>query len=372
MKKLGVLLLLLIKMSAVLSQSDTLKIVKKDVHSISSNEMNQSHTFKIDKTNPEIVYENEISLIQLQILNYIMNNYWDTENTQYLAMDFHNWINKFKIKDGIKSDSLSFEITSWFRKQTDDKHFIFQDVGVGNAGAVKIVSSKHTEQNDYNFEKVSHDEKNEGNFFKSSVENIYGIRKSGIAYNNVGYLEYTLFHPKVKESTNAIDKVLDSFRETKAIIIDLRSNGGGDGDMAAYILGYFIKQDSLPLWRFQSRYEGVDSEEIKHTYSKNDNDLNRKDIYVLTSKNTGSSAELFVQFCKSHQLATVVGERTAGATHPMATFKVSDRFTFGLPHGRIIDLKTNKDTQIKNGIEPDILVSSNQALSCVMEIINKK
>lgn len=345
MKYLCSLIFLIAIISSANSQNDSLEIVKQDVLDLTTIEHKSENNTKVLQG---YVSLNGLKAMEMQIVNYILNSYWDRNSAFQLALDYKNWFSSFRNNGKIDRDSLAQEVTNWFRKKTNDLHFILQYVGKASAGAINV-SRKGI-----------------------SGRNNYGITKSGITWNNLGYMEYCFFHPKTMDATKVLDSTIESFQDAKAVILDLRKNIGGDGDMAAYIIGFFIDQDSLPLWKFESRYNGQETSEIKFAKRRNKTNLVNKDIYILTSDKTASSAEVFTQICKSNKLATVIGMPTAGGTHAMATFQVLNEFTFGLPHGRILDFVTGEDTQKQNGIVPDIATKEDEALNKAIEVITSK
>jgi C-terminal processing protease CtpA/Prc len=73
---------------------------------------------------------------------------------------------------------------------------------------------------------------------------------------------------------------------------------------------------------------------------------------------------------KSHKLATIVGEKTAGAMLSATPFTLTDNYTLILP---IADYYTADKLRLDQvGVEPDIEVASDKALEHVIGLINLK
>ncbi len=93
------------------------------------------------------------------------------------------------------------------------------------------------------------------------------------------------------------------------------------------------------------------------------------DLYILTDRNTASAGEPFVYFIKQNGAATIVGERTAGSMLSGERIPVNENFTLFLP---VADYMTADGHRIDRvGVEPDIEVSSKDALKRTLEIITE-
>ena len=99
--------------------------------------------------------------------------------------------------------------------------------------------------------------------------------------------------------------------------------------------------------------------------------LEGKPAYVLTSKRTFSGAEEFTYNLKNLKRATIVGETTGGGAHPVSGHRIDDHFMIGVPFARAINpiSKTNWEGV---GVEPDIKISSADALSTAQKLAAEK
>jgi C-terminal processing protease CtpA/Prc len=86
-----------------------------------------------------------------------------------------------------------------------------------------------------------------------------------------------------------------------------------------------------------------------------------REIYVLTSKNTGSAAEEFAYNLQNLKRATIVGEVTWGGANPGDMVRLGDHFAAFVPTGRAINpiSKTNWEGV---GVKPDVAVPADDAL----------
>ena len=99
--------------------------------------------------------------------------------------------------------------------------------------------------------------------------------------NNIGYIEFSSFDEGTAEEFKNKYEELEK-QGIKALIIDLRNNGGGIVDEALKIADYILNKDSVIL------YEVDKNNNEKVEKSKNDPIINMP-IVVLTNGNTASS-----------------------------------------------------------------------------------
>ncbi len=298
----------------------------------------------------ETVSKDELEKIKLDVSDLLLRNHFDKNAVITVVEKFHDWIESYKKQDNILVVDFTKALTSWLREETDDKHYIFQEVGRRNAGGVEIPGGWYMDK--YN----------------------YGLSKLEWFPDGIAYMEYKGFNPlQIPDAKRAIDNAMSFLKNAHTVIIDLRENRGGGGDMAAYLLSFFLKQDSTPLWRWEYRYNEEDFSSLDYSFRiPDESKMTDKKLYVLVSSRTASASELFLFGCQSNGIGLLVGENSSGGTHSMATFPVAERFTFGLPHGRKLDPTSGIDTQTKGGIVPDVTCSETVALEKALDLIRKK
>ncbi len=210
--------------------------------------------------------------------------------------------------------------------------------------------------------------------------------------DKTAYVDITSFGGESKEMDSVFLQILEHSYQN--LIIDLRKNPGGglQGGLAfgKYVCpkeinaGYFVTNKWFSKHRgdqnpgfdsFQAAKSKTTDEfikELKNSEGKKliftpGNIVFNGNIYVLTSHSTASTCEPIVNALKCNKLATIVGEKTAGAMLSAAPFYLKDNYSLLLP---LADYYTvDKKRLDKIGVEPDIKIDSDKALEHVLKLL---
>lgn len=193
-----------------------------------------------------------------------------------------------------------------------------------------------------------------------------GFDKAEVLEGNVGYLKFDFFaDPDVCGPTASA--AMNFLAGTRALIIDLRENGGGSPPMVALVASYLLPSHTHinDLWT-----RSTDSTEQFFT---RDSVAGRhydagKLVYVLTSHDTFSGGEEFTYDLKTQKRATIIGETTGGGAHPVRGRRIDDHFMIGVPFARAINPITHTNWEGK-GVEPDVKVTADSALATAKKMI---
>jgi peptidase S41-like protein len=195
-----------------------------------------------------------------------------------------------------------------------------------------------------------------------------GYRRVERLPGNVGYLEVDGFmHPDVAAEPAAA--AMNFLANTDALIIDLRSNGGGGPQSVALLCSYLFDEKPVLLnslhWRKGDRTEEFWT--LKEVAGRR---YLGKEVYVLTSRRTFSAAEEFAYDLQSLKRATIVGETTGGGAHPGGAVPVDEHFLVFIPTGRAINPVTKTNWE-GTGVKPDVSVSADKALETAHQLAVK-
>jgi hypothetical protein len=195
-------------------------------------------------------------------------------------------------------------------------------------------------------------------------EHNFGLERAEILPGNVGYLEVTGFN-EADGFEDAMAAALRFLERTDAMIIDVRRNPGGSGNMSHMLFSHFLPSDSIPTILVKSR--ATPEPELRRSYVDVPGPR-RPDVplYVLTSRRTGSAAEEFSFVLHNLKRATLVGERTAGAGHMVNFVDVPDGFTLGVSITRVSDPRTGAEWEAV-GVPVDKAVDADRALTVAQQ-----
>lgn len=197
----------------------------------------------------------------------------------------------------------------------------------------------------------------------------YGFNEVKILEGNIGYLDLRFFIEPEYASNTAI-AAMNFLSNTKALIIDLRNNGGGSSEMIKLLSSYFFDSKPVHLNTFFWRSDESYTQSWTLPYVIGPRHPTKK-LYILTSGKTFSAAEEFTYNLKHLKRATVIGEKTGGGAHPGGAEVATDEFLVWVPKGRSINPVTNTNWE-GAGVTPHIKTTKEKALEVAMKMANKE
>ncbi len=205
---------------------------------------------------------------------------------------------------------------------------------------------------------------------KREVErNNFGIERVERLPINIGYIDLRGFE-MAAWANESITAAMSLIANADALIVDLRSNGGGDPQTVAWMTSYLV-DERTHLNSFFYR-DGNKTEQFwTNDYVPGKKFGGKKPIYVLTSKRTFSAAEEFSYNMKAMKRGTIVGETTGGGANPGDSIRLTAHFTMFIPNARAVNpiTKTNWEGV---GVVPDVDVPANDALRTAQILALKK
>jgi tetratricopeptide (TPR) repeat protein len=238
--------------------------------------------------------------------------------------------------------SFAAKVTADLIEITRDKHLNFRVMVPSDVGEKAAGSLHHPVR-----------------YFRLRAKENAGFFKLEWIEPGIGYVDLRRFYSfdQAKDMAVAAMKFLANAR---AIIVDIRENGGGSGD---YLSSYFLPYPTQ-LSGSYSRRTGS----LTELWTRRDIGMEpRLDVplFILTGPNTFSASEAFAYDMRSRKRATLVGEPTKGGAHSVDLFGIDDRFEIYVSTERAISPVTGGNWE-GTGVIPDIRVPAAAALDAAV------
>ncbi|MHB8432128.1 MAG: S41 family peptidase [Candidatus Tyrphobacter sp.] len=167
--------------------------------------------------------------------------------------------------------------------------------------------------------------------------------------NKIGYVELTVFGLDTgSELADALNRLEQE--GVRAIVLDLRDNGGGYLDAAIAVSSKFIS--SGPIVSVEERHADVTTWEADNTA------ISPLPLAVLVNGHTASASEITSGAIQDSGVGTIIGTRTFGKGVVQTIYPLGDGSAIKITTARYL---TPHNRDINHlGISPDITVSENQ------------
>lgn len=215
----------------------------------------------------------------------------------------------------------------------------------------------------FNFSRYNVTLQSPENFRQRTLEEFYlpNIRFTGafvhdfLENSEIGYIRYGSFMSEF--SDDQMDFILNRYKDTKGIILDLRQNGGGSMFNVPKILarftdaktkaGYFVTRNGPRRNDFSDREDFYITPYHGLRYNK--------PVIVLIDRGSYSATTFFALACKALPNITLMGDRTGGGGGLPNGGQLPNGWTYRFSIGQLLDL--NGDAYAEDGVPEDISVS---------------
>jgi len=174
---------------------------------------------------------------------------------------------------------------------------------------------------------------------------VYGKMLPG----KIGYIALTVFG---KDTGDELNTALDRLQRegARALVLDLRDNGGGYLEAAVAVSSKFIS--SGPIVSVESRASNIT------TLDADDTAINPLPLVVLVNGYTASASEITSGAIQDSSVGTIIGTKTFGKGVVQTIIPLPDRSAIKITTARYL---TPRNRDINHlGITPDIVVSENK------------
>jgi len=194
-----------------------------------------------------------------------------------------------------------------------------------------------------------------------------GVTRADIIDSDVGYIEIIGFPPPFQFNGPA-DTALAALQDTRALIIDIRRNGGGSPESVSRLVSYFLDSDEpVHINTFVNRTPDTTTFTTREFWSETTPfSYAGKPVYVLTSGFTFSGGEEFAYDMQVMDLAELVGDTTGGGANPGGTMPIAPGLVMFVPGGRAENPITGTNWE-GVGVIPDVAVPSADAFRVALE-----
>lgn len=160
-----------------------------------------------------------------------------------------------------------------------------------------------------------------------------GILNFGWLEDDVGYVHLSAFkYPTSSEQ--AIDEIVETFENARAVVVDVRQNGGGSDRVGQLVANRFATEQRLYMTvagRVAGRGRLAFSDpEAWHVAPEGPKQFTGP-VIVLTNSRTISAAENFVLAMRVIPRTLILGETTAGAMADAYNIDIANDWAFGVP-----------------------------------------
>ncbi len=241
------------------------------------------------------------------------------------------------------------------KRMTDDLHTVHRDVHLeifcydilSKSMQQPVASSGLPKMQDLSFESVELD---------LNLSTVY-IRSEGSWHANA-----ETFHM----ATNAMGMA----SLAKYVIIDLRGNPGGSGEVGRFLASYFYPdgEEKYYLYGFEKDRER-NQQEWTYAYVPGTRLPDAK-LYILVDKHTGSATEGFAYAMQQLKRATIIGQTTAGAGIAGTLVPLPNKMTVFLPVKMIVAPHTSEGWEGR-GVVPDVVTKPDGERSAAIELIRQ-
>jgi hypothetical protein len=186
----------------------------------------------------------------------------------------------------------------------------------------------------------------------------WGVSRVQRLPGNIGYIDLRGFGPGALVGA-AYDHAFALVAGTDALVVDLRSNGGGEPLGVSYFVSHFFAEGD------ERHLNDIVDQPTKTTreYWTMPVVGSRylKPVAVLTSPRTASGAEECAYDLQTQKRATLVGEVTTGAANPGGPVALGHGLVAFVPSARAVNAVTHADWE-KVGVKPDVAVPAADAM----------
>ena len=190
-----------------------------------------------------------------------------------------------------------------------------------------------------------------------------------IANDQIGYVRFQAFSGYVEDKY--LDYVLNRYKNTQGLILDIRENPGGQGEDIFDLLERFVDQKTLVYYsRIKNGKGKNDFSSPKAVYVEPHNGIRyTKPIMLLTDRGSYSASSFFSLAAKAIPSITQLGDTTGGGLGMPNGGQLPNGWRYRLSVSQALTLSL--DPSYENGVPPDVLALIDPSNLTKDEVIEK-
>jgi hypothetical protein len=186
----------------------------------------------------------------------------------------------------------------------------------------------------------------------------HGLVEMRVLPGNIRYLKIDGFDWVEDETGPVYDAAMRFLKGGRAIIIDLRGNGGGWTQGPKYLLSHFLAANTLIATFYDANGAAEQYRAVDYVPSGR---ITGVPAYVLIDGHSRSAAEMVAYTFQQYRLGELIGARTEGAANVSDDFPVAPAFRLSVSTGRTVQPVSNTDWE-GTGVSPTIPADPANAL----------
>jgi len=292
--------------------------------------------------------------------NNPVNNFdvlWNDVDKMYggFAVKDINWDSLHDVyKPLVTNNSSDAELYNTLTKlldHLDDNHVSLLPTNTGFPSYQSGIVGRMKTFTDFRLSAISDNYIDELKSYSGTI--LYGTLKGNVGYILLGGME-----EGIDMYEKAFDYLLEYFKDTDGIVIDIRNNPGGIDQESVYIAGRFATETKTGFkFRLKNGPAHTDFTPFyEYTIEPAGKSQYTKGVAVLTHRFTISAAETFAMAMSMYDYVTIVGDTTSGAFSDMTSRELPNGWVYSISIG---DWRSSDGTSYEGiGLPPDLVVQN--------------
>jgi len=257
---------------------------------------------------------------------------WDAIKIEYSA----------KIHEGMSEDALFNVLGGMLSELKDDHTNLISNFNISRFG------THHLGQDNFDWRIVT------DNYLPKNYYISGPFAHDFIANGEIGYVRFSSFSDEIDKINT--DFVLNRYKNTKGLILDLRENGGGSPSDMFKLLSRFVETKTLVYYsRIKNGTNHNDFSDTEPAYVEPyDGERYKNKVVILTDRGTFSAGSFTALAAKAISNIVLIGDTTGGGLGLPNGGQLPNGWTYRFSITQALTL--DKSPDYENGVPPDIHV----------------